>query len=248
VSAAAARVFVPGNYCGHDPKKPRLEVLLEGPKKDLLRTAFERVAQVFTERGARRFEELRQRRGVAWKRSERLEAVVKVARVFLHHCDELTGTIGKFSKSAGRITKGIPLEEVARHAQLSESQTAMAAADMLGALRTGFGAYVYSWQPKEAKVKADGSEQFFGLAAIRKFTRLFWRRLGLIVQWDHLHGRDEKAARKAEHAQHPKARPDALEQTRRQLAQLEAGRRAAAAAPEGGFAAWREQNARPPPE
>jgi len=159
----AARV-VTGNRCGHDPRRPRLE--LERPQTRgkpfpwLIRKGLERLEGLFWRREL--FPELGPR-----KRSERIEAMVLVGKAILRNTDRLTLRAGRRNPD-GSFT-GITMHAIATWARISVQRAYRAAWDLRDA------GYVGLSQPIEHR--ADGSRR--GLAGIRRITPHLFDRLGL---------------------------------------------------------------------
>jgi hypothetical protein len=153
-----------GNRCGHDPRHPKLDLKLTGtrgkPFPWLIRKFLERVEGIFRDRAW--FPELGPR-----KKSERLEAMVLVAKAIGRNLDRLTLRAGR-PNGDGTFT-GITMRTMAGWAQISEQRAFRAFWDLRDA------GWMTSVQPIEER--PDGARR--GLAAIRRPTVAFFRRLGL---------------------------------------------------------------------
>lgn len=154
-----------GNKCGHDPRRPRLE--LERPATQsgrafpfLISTALERLECLYYDRSL--FPELGAR-----KRSERIEAMVLVAKAIVRNVDRLTLRSGR-PGPAGTVT-GITMHAIATWARIAPQRAYRACWDLRDA------GYVDLSQPIEQR--PDGSRR--GLAGIRRVTRKLFERLEL---------------------------------------------------------------------
>jgi hypothetical protein len=163
-----------GNRCGHDRRNPRLE--LEHPETRgkpfpwLIRTALERLEGLYRHREL--FPELGAR-----KRSERIEAMVLVAKAVVRNTDRLTLRSGH--PQADGTVRGITVVTMAKWARLHVARrrsgrlTSQRACRALWDLRDA--GYIDCTQPIEKR--ADGSRR--GLAGVRIVRRRLFERLGL---------------------------------------------------------------------
>jgi len=153
-----------GNRCGHDPRRPRLELERPGtrgkPFPWLIGTGLERFERLYHDRSL--FPELGPR-----KRSERIEAMVLVGKAILRNTDRLTLRSGRRNFD-GSFT-GITMKSIASWGRISVQRAYRAVWDLRDA------GYVDLHQPIERR--ADGSRR--GLAGIRRVTPLLFERLGL---------------------------------------------------------------------
>ena len=155
-----------GNRCGHDPAKPRLE-LRSGTLKTrgknfpwIIQQFLTRVTALYRDRSL--FPQLG-----AHKRSERIEAMVLVARAIGRTTDLLTLRSGARNRD-GTVT-GYTAETLARWTGLEVQRTYRALWDLRDA------GLLTLTQPIE--VKANGDRR--GLAGIRNLTKEFFDRLDL---------------------------------------------------------------------
>lgn len=153
-----------GNRCGHDPRRPRLELERPGtrgkPFPWLFRQGLERLERLYHDRFL--FPELGAR-----KRSERLEAMVLVGKALMRNTDRLTLRSGRRNPD-GSFT-GITMKSIAAWARITRQRAFRALWDLRDA------GYADLHQPIERR--ADGSRR--GLAGIRRLTPLLFERLGL---------------------------------------------------------------------
>ncbi len=153
-----------GNRCNHDPRRPRLRQIhtqtTGKPFPKVIREFIVGVEQLYNNRSI--FHELGER-----KRSERLEAMVLVAKALGRNCDRLTLRIGRLN--ADRSFSGIPMHSIARWAGMTVQRAYRALWDLRD---MGF---IDCTQPVEQR--KDGS--YRGLAGVRCIRREFFERLGL---------------------------------------------------------------------
>lgn len=175
-----------GNNCGHDPRRPRLE--LERPETRgkpfpyLIRTALERLELLYRDRSL--FPELGAR-----KRSERIEAMVLVGKAILRNTDRLTLRSGRPNPD-GTVT-GITMQAIATWARIGVERAYRACWDLRDA------GYVECTQPIEHR--DDGSRR--GLAGIRRPTRKLFARLDLGGRLKRDQRELYEAKRNAQHAE-----------------------------------------------
>lgn len=158
---------IPGNRCNHDPKKPRLQLPIGTTTRRkkfpwLILLFLERLAWLYTDR--RLFPELGER-----KRSERIEAMVLVARAIGRNLDRLTLRSGR-PNGDGTFT-GITMKTIARWAQISAQRGYRALWDLRDA------GYIDLTQPIEPPTAAHPRHR--GLAGIRQVRKKLFERLGL---------------------------------------------------------------------
>lgn len=160
-----------GNRCGHDPRRPRLELSRPEPRGQqpwTIKTALERAAWLYHDRGL--FPELGAR-----KRSERLEAMVLVLRAIIRTADRLTWRSGRVLPD-GTLT-GFTMVTIAGWGGLAvvkrtdDRITSQRACRALWDLRDA--GYVSLSQPIDRK--ADGARR--GLAGIRQIRMKLFERL-----------------------------------------------------------------------
>jgi len=159
---SAARI-VSGNRCGHDPRRPRLE--LERAKRArfpwLIQQLLDRLDGLYRQRHL--FPELGAR-----KRSERIEAMVLVGRAIARNTDRLSLRSGR--PNGDGTFNGITMVAIASWASLNVQRAFRAVWDLRDA------GYVELTQPIEER--KDGSRR--GLAGIRRLTPKLFDRLGLL--------------------------------------------------------------------
>lgn len=166
-----------GNRCGHDRRRPRLELERPDTKKPfpwIIKQALERLEGLYRDR--RLFPELGAR-----KRSERIEAMVLVGRAILRTCDRVTLRSGVYVD--GVLVAGLTMKTIARWARIQRQRAFRACWDLRDA------GYVTCHQPIEERPNGDRR----GLAGIRCATPTLFERLGL--------GGRLKAERKSGYAQ-----------------------------------------------
>jgi hypothetical protein len=164
-----------GNRCGHDPRRPRLALLTAPPTRGnfprIISTAIDRTEEMYTDRSL--FPELGER-----KRSERIEAMVLIAKCLLRNTDRLTLRSGR-RLACGEFT-GISVTTLAKWAGLELTR------GRRGGRLVPQRAYRAIWDLRDAgwlrcrqpiEERADGSRR--GLAGIRQWTRAFFERLRL---------------------------------------------------------------------
>lgn len=163
-----------GNRCGHDRARPRLSLPAAPPVRGrfpyLIATAIERAEGLYTDRSL--FPELGER-----KRSERIEAMVLVAKCLLRNTDRLTLRSGR-RLSDGSFA-GISVQTIAKWAGLELTRGRPGKLVPQRAYRAIWDLRDAGWlrcsQPIERL--ADGSRR--GLAGIRQWARRFFDRLRL---------------------------------------------------------------------
>lgn len=160
----SAAGIVSGNRCGHDPRRPRLELQIVGtrgkPFPHLIGRLLERLDGLYFDRAL--FPELGAR-----KRSERIEAMVLVIKAIARTTDRLSLRSGR--RNADGTMTGIPMHTIATWARLAEQRAFRALWDLRDA------GFVDLYQPVEQR--ADGSWR--GLAGIRRLTKKLFERVGL---------------------------------------------------------------------
>jgi len=155
---------VAGNRCGHNPRKPRLELCLVGtrgrPFPWIIRLFLERIEWLYHDRTL--FPTLGPR-----KRTERLEAMVQVAKALGRNLDRLTLRCGRVNPD-GTFT-GITMKTIASWARMSRQRAFRALWDLRDA------GFVDCTQPIEVRPNGDRR----GLAGIRRIRRQLFERLRL---------------------------------------------------------------------
>jgi hypothetical protein len=150
------------NRCSHDPRAPRLQLATAPAVRFpwFIAKAIERTEGLYTDRTL--FPELGER-----KRSERIEAMVLVAKALLRNTDRLTLRAGR--RLPGGAIVGLTMQTIAGWAAIARQRAYRALWDLRDA------GYLRCTQPIERR--ADGSRR--GLAGIRCWTRHFFDRLRL---------------------------------------------------------------------
>lgn len=153
-----------GNKCGHDPRHPRFELQVKGtrakPFPHLIQRLLDGLEGLYNDRAL--FPELGPR-----KRSERIEAMVLVAKAIARNTDRLTLRSGRRLDDGTFV--GITMKTIARWARLNVQRAFRALWDLRDA------GYVDLYQPIEER--KDGSRR--GLAGIRRITKKLFARCGL---------------------------------------------------------------------
>lgn len=177
------RPFLPGNYCGHVRDKPNFTIAHGPSPNPTISNIQDAVPAIFFK--WRRFKELAKRLERVWKRSERLEAIVRVSLVIFYCMDLASKRVGKVNHRR-QFIGGITEDEIARDALLSLSRTKRALNDLLWA-----GYFVPHHFRGKGGARRIGNQQprneyapgkYEGLAAVRKVAPLFLHRLGQMVK------------------------------------------------------------------
>lgn len=162
-----------GNRCGHDPRRPRLELDLEPTQRaqpHVINRALERASWLYHDRSL--FPELGAR-----KRSERIEAMVLVLRAILRTMDRLTLRSGRVLPNGSVV--GFTMVTIGRWARMKVTKrksgvlTCQRACRALWDLRDA--GFVDLTQPIERR--KDGKRR--GLAGIRQIRMKLFERLDL---------------------------------------------------------------------
>lgn len=168
-----------GNRCGHNPANPRVDLAKPTSSRMLwfVDQAMRAAEAIVFDR--KRFPDLGPR-----KRSERLEALVLVAKALLYRMDIVTLRVGTgFSDGS---CSGITARSLGVWTGMNTGRVTRALADLRDA------GYINTRQPREL---VDG--HYFGLASIRNLTLSFFNRLGLSLKLSIERTRTSKRRREA---------------------------------------------------
>jgi hypothetical protein len=154
-----------GNRCGHDPEHPVLELAV-AIKPNLPPIIYELVgaikALVYWQRW--KFSALGEQ-----KRSERMEAIVRVLIALTVHTDLVSLRVGFLPRDADPWFRGVTAEQIARWTDMKVRRVTRALNDLRWA------GYITSIQPRELTNEGE----WRGLAAVRNLTLKFFTHLGM---------------------------------------------------------------------
>lgn len=208
VTARPSRGPGSGNRCGHDPARPRLELVDAKPHRhQFIADTQRRIRQLYS-----RGDVIPELGG---RRSERREAVVLVLLVLVHHVDLRSLRV---IVQRGETFEGLARKAVARRGAMTLSRVRRAISDL-----ERFGLLLPAKQPREDYEGPDGQIRYKGLPARRKMTPRLWRELGRGLA---LERERKRAAQRWRETQAERAQVHA-EHVRRQIRGV--ARRAAAA-------------------